>query len=147
MLKKILAHKLRLAFAGIIIFMFALVRTYENTLFYDPFLDYFKSDFYAKPLPAFNAFSLFLSLLFRYGLNTLLSIGLIYVVFKDMMMVKFVSLLYLIFFVFLIVCFYFLLFLYGEHNNLILFYVRRFLIQPIFVLLFIPAFYFQKLNK
>jgi exosortase F-associated protein len=29
-------------------------------------------------------------------------------------------------------------------GHLALFYVRRFLIQPIFLLLLIPAFYFQK---
>ncbi|WP_256387090.1 exosortase F system-associated protein [Flavobacterium sp. 140616W15] len=36
---------------------------------------------------------------------------------------------------------------YANHNNLMLFYVRRFLIQPIFILLFIPGFYYQKLSK
>jgi exosortase F-associated protein len=30
---------------------------------------------------------------------------------------------------------------------MILFYIRRFLIQPIFLLLFLPAFYYQKQNR
>jgi len=144
MLKKILKYKLRLFFAVIIIISFALIRAYENSLFYDPFLEYFKRDFYNESLPDYDSIRLFFSLLFRYGLNTLLSIGLIYTIFKDLMMVKFVSFLYLIFFVFLIISFYLVIYLYAEHNNFLLFYVRRFLIQPIFALLFIPAFYFQK---
>ncbi len=147
MLKTILAHKLRFFYAAILVLLLAFVRIYEKLLFYDPFLDYFKGEFHSMPLPVFDSFNLFLSLLFRYGLNTFLSLGLLYVVFKDFGMVQFASVLYLVFFVVLIISFFAVIFFYREHNNLLLFYVRRFLIQPVFVLLFIPAFYFQKLNK
>ncbi|EIA09152.1 hypothetical protein HJ01_01538 [Flavobacterium frigoris PS1] len=116
-------------------------------MFYDPFLDYFKSDFNDLPLPLYNPFRLFTSLLFRYGLNMSLSLALIYTLFKDIGMVKFASFLYAFFFVLLIFSFQAIIWVYGEHNNLVLFYVRRFLIQPIFILLFIPAFYYQKLHK
>jgi len=62
-------------------------------------------------------------------------------------MIQFVSVLYVFFFLILIGLFFSMLYFYEEHNNLILFYVRRFLIQPIFVILFIPAFYYQKQIK
>jgi exosortase F-associated protein len=43
--------------------------------------------------------------------------------------------------------FFFIVYFFNSDQNLILFYVRRFLIQPLFVILFVPAFYFQKLNQ
>jgi exosortase F-associated protein len=131
----------------VFVFLLALVRAFENQLFYDPFLDYFKSDFNSLPLPEYDAMKLFFGLLFRYGLNTVLSLGILYALFKDVEMVEFASILYGFSFLILIVAFFLIIYFYGEHNNLMLFYVRRFLIQPIFVIVFIPAFYYQKQNK
>jgi exosortase F-associated protein len=88
-----------------------------------------------------------MGLLVRYSINTALSLGLIYVLFKDVAMIAFASFLYVFFFLVLIVLFYAIIYCFGAQNNLALFYVRRFLIQPIFLILFIPAFYYQKLNK
>lgn len=147
MLKILLAHKLRFVWASLFIFLLVLVRVFENYLFYDPFLNFYKSDFNSLPFPNYNSFYLFLGLLFRFGLNTLISLGLIYVLFKDVGMVKFSSILYVLLFVILIFSFYLIVNISGVDNKLLLFYIRRFLIQPIFVLLFIPAFYFQRVNK
>jgi exosortase F-associated protein len=55
--------------------------------------------------------------------------------------------LYVFFFLILISSFFVIMYYYGEHNKFILFYIRRFLIQPIFVLLFVPAFFYQKYHK
>jgi exosortase F-associated protein len=127
--------------------LLAAVRAFEDNLFYDPFLIYFKGDYMDLPLPEFNALPLFFGMLFRYVLNTVLSLGIIYFLFKDKEMIKFASLLYVFFFVILIIAFFSILSFYGNQNNLMLFYVRRFLIQPIFILLFIPGFYYQNKNK
>ncbi|MNX19099.1 hypothetical protein D3C86_490120 [compost metagenome] len=131
----------------VFVFLLALVRAFENQLFYDPFLDYFKSDFNFLPLPKYDVIKLFFGLLFRYGLNTVLSLGILYVLFKDIEIIEFASILYGLSFLILVVAFFSIIYFYGEHNNLMLFYVRRFLIQPIFVIVFIPAFYYQKQNK
>ena len=147
MLKTLLSHKLRIFLGLVFVVLLATVRAYENQLFYDPFLNYFKSDFNALPLPSYNPFWLFIGLLFRYGLNTTLSLGLIYVLFRDVTMIKFASFLYIFFFLIFISLFYTIIYLYGANNDMVLFYVRRFLIQPIFVILFIPAFYYQKLSN
>jgi exosortase F-associated protein len=147
MLKILLTHKFRFVFVLLFVLSFVLIRVYEDRLFYDPFLNYFKSDFNSLPLPAYNPFHLFIGLLFRYGLNMVLSLGLIFTLFKDVEMFKFASFLYAFFFMVLIFSFYAVIYFYGERNNMMLFYVRRFLIQPIFILLFIPAFYYQKLHK
>lgn len=144
MLRRILNNKIRLAQFLFLVGLLALIRAFEDQLFYDPFLDYFKSDFANLPLPIFNPFQLFFGLLFRYTLNTFVSLGIIYVLFKDVQMVKFALVLYYFFFMLLIISFFFIIYYVNGHNNLALFYVRRFLIQPIFVILFVPAFYYQK---
>jgi len=147
MLQKLLNHKVRIALAILFIFLLALVRAYEDSLFYDPLLNYFKSDYYNFPLPEINNFKLFIGLFFRYFLNTVFSLAIIYVLFKDIQGVKFASIMYLFFFVILVIVFFFTLSFFGEENKMVLFYIRRFLIQPIFLLLFLPAFYYQKQNK
>ncbi|WP_291119316.1 exosortase F system-associated membrane protein [Flavobacterium sp. UBA6135] len=123
---------------------FALLRNYETVMFYDPFLNYFKNDYLNLPFPDYNSFALFWNLLFRYLLNTSLSLLVLYVILKDIQLVKFAMILYLLLFFVLIVAFFILLQFSNESYNFLLFYIRRFLIQPLFLLLFIPAFYIQK---
>lgn len=147
MLNKILHNKTDIFISFLLVCLLAAVRAFEDNLFYDPFLFYFKGDYRVLPLPEFNVLQLFLSMLFRFSLNTVFSLGIIYFLFKDKEMVKFASMLYLLFFLILICVFFFILHFYGNQYNLMLFYVRRFLIQPLFVILFVPAFYFQKRSR
>lgn len=144
MLKKLYNHKTRVALALLFVVALVLIRAYEDSLFYDPFLNYFKSDYYNLPIPKIDNLKLMLGLFLRFFLNTVLSLAVIYVLFKDIDAVKFASVLYFIFFVMLLAAFYIILLKNGESNKMGLFYVRRFLIQPIFLLLFLPAFYYQK---
>lgn len=124
-----------------------LIRTYEDFLFYDPFLDFFKSDYQNQVVPDFETLQLFLGIGFRYGLHMILSLLILYLLFRDKKIIFLSSILYLLFFLVLIGCFFFLLHASKRPNYLILFYVRRFLIQPLFLVLFIPAFYYQKRIK
>jgi len=147
MLQKLLNHKVRILLATLLVLLLVLIRAYEDVLFYDPFLNYFKADYYNLPLPEIENVCLFFGLLFRYFLNTVLSLAIIYVLFKDIEAVKFASILYLAFFIILVIAFFFVFSFFGETNKMALFYIRRFLIQPIFLLLFLPAFYYQKQNN
>lgn len=124
---------------------FVLIRTYESSWFYDPFLIYFKGSYQNAPFPDFESFRLFFNLFLRYFLNTLLSLGIIYVMFKNKEFLKVASVLYTVFFVALIVGF-FIIVRFTE-SDFFLFYIRKFLIQPLFLLLFLPAFYFQTKNS
>lgn len=144
MVKKLFGHKIRIALAILFVLLLVLIRAYEDSLFYDPFLDYFKGDYYNLPLPVIDNVQFLVGLFFRYFLNTALSLSIIYVLFKDIDAVKFASVLYFVFFVILVGSFFFILLKSGEPNKMGLFYVRRFIIQPLFLLLFLPAFYYQK---
>jgi len=119
------------------------VRLYEDRLFYDPFLDYFRNDYLDMPLPIYDTGALLLHVGFRYALNTVVSLAILYVLFRDRQQLKFTGTIYLFFFVLLMGMFFALLQFPGQ-NNFLIFYTRRFLIQPIFLLLFIPAFYYQR---
>lgn len=147
MLQKLLNHKVRILLATLLVLLLVLIRAYEDVLFYDPFLNYFKADYYNLPLPEIDNVQLLFGLFLRYLLNTIVSLGIIYVLFKDIEAVKFASILYFAFFIILVVTFFFVFSFFGEANKMALFYIRRFLIQPIFLLLFLPAFYYQKQNN
>ena len=147
MLKKLLNYKFRILLLLVLISLLATIRIFEKSLFYDPLLEYFKFDYTNLPLPLLNNGNLFLGLMFRFFLNTTISIAIIYIAFKDIGLTKFAALLYLIFFVILILVFFFVLSFYGEESKMTLFYIRRFLIQPLLLLLFIPGFYIQKQSR
>lgn len=147
MLKILLKHKVRLLLVFLLVFLLVLVRAFENQLFYDPFLNYYRGDFNSMALPQLNWFYFFISLTFRYGLNMLISLAMIYVLFKEKEIVKFTAVLYLLFFVILFISLWVVMHFFPSENKMLLFYIRRFLIHPLFVLLFIPAFYFQRVNK
>ncbi|WP_035656050.1 exosortase F system-associated membrane protein [Flavobacterium filum] len=126
------------------VLLLALIRFFETQLFYDPFIAYFKSDYLQLPFPEFSFFKLISYTLLRYVLNAGLSLAIIYLLFKDVRLTKFAFLLYIILVFLLLIALTILLFFFDEKSNFILFYVRRFLIQPLFLVLFVPAFYFQK---
>ena len=144
MLQKIVNNKVRVIQLLFLVLLLVLVRAYENELFYDPFLDFFKQDFTNLHLPNVDLLSLFLGVFFRYTLNTLFSLGIIYVLFKEVMMIRFAFVLYCFFFLIFVVTFFYIIYFTTQNHNWILFYIRRFLIQPIFLLLFIAGFYYQK---
>jgi exosortase F-associated protein len=144
MLKHLLNNKFRVFILVSLVLFLALIRIVEASLFYDPYLDYFKSDFVNFPLPIVDKSKLFLSLFFRYLLNTIISITFIQIAFKDVNFSKFVAVLYWLLFTILIVTFFFVLAVYAQENKMLLFYIRRFLIHPLFLLLFIPGYLIQK---
>lgn len=145
MLNSLLKHKFKILISVCIVICFGIIRAFENSLFYDPFLEYFEKDFKNLPYPENDSVKLFCGLFFRYFLNAILSLSLICVLFRDIDIFKFSFFLYAFFGVILFVAFFVVLDCFPNANWL-LFYVRRFIIQPIFVLLFIPAFYYQQQN-
>lgn len=144
MLQNLLKNKGKIGWCLFLIVLLVLIRAFEETLFYDPFLDYYKSEYSQLTFPKINIFKLFFSLGIRFYLNSVISLLLLYVLFKDRQILKFTAFLYMILGSILMISFIFMLTFFGEENKMTLFYIRRFLIQPIFILLFIPAFYYQK---
>lgn len=147
MLRNLLRNKLEFSLFVFLLLLLVAIRAFEKNLFYDPFLNYFQMEYAHLPYPVMNGFKLFLNLILRYFLNTILSIGLLWLLFKDKGIVKFASILYAFFGVVLMIAFFLVLLYLDQNNSMLLFYIRRFIIQPLFLLLFIPAFYYQNKNK
>ena len=136
---------LRIGVILICAILLLLVRAFEDRLFYDPLLDYFHGDYKILPLPEMDFLALLGGVAFRYFLNAIISMAIIWLVFRDKGIMKLSLLIYgLLFIVFAIIFSFIVYTSKGTDHMLLLFYVRRFLIQPIFLLILLPAFYFQK---
>ena len=147
MLQKLLQNKAAVFFILLSLVALVAIRGYESNWFYDPFLAYFKNDYLNLPFPEFDSFKLFFSMTFRFVLNTFFSLLIIYFLFKDLTITKFASILYGFLFIILMLFFFVLVSYFSESNNFLLFYIRRFIIQPLFLILLIPAIYFQKKSE
>ncbi len=122
-----------------------LIRAFEDVLFYDPLLEFFKGDYKSMPLPQMDIVALQMGIVYRYLLNSIFSLGILWLAFKDLGVIQISSVLYLLLFLLFFAVFSLLLFTSeNTSNHFMLFYVRRFLIQPLFLLILLPAFYFQK---
>lgn len=142
MLKK----RLNIIYIIVLVGLLVAIRAFEDDLFYDPLIHFFKTDHSTQPLPSLDVAKLLGHTAFRFLLNTLISLGIIWFVFKSKEIVKMSALLYIILFCILFILFYALIVM-EAGSHLPLFYVRRFLIQPLLLLLLLPAFYFQKISK
>ena len=138
---------IRYILAAVLIFGLILVRKYEDNLFYDPFLAFFKGDFLNKEFPEYDLARISIHIIFRYLLNSILTLGIIGLLFWSWKYVKFTALVLLGFLLILLPLYLFMIeseFSIGENLG---FYIRRFLIQPMVLLILIPAFYYQKFLK
>lgn len=138
-------------FRGILIVICVLaliaIRFFEDQLFYDPFLNYFKTDYTQKPLPEIETFRYLLNLAYRFSINGLLSLVVLALLFRDQKIVQFSGIMLLILFVLLTITLLLVLNFIEHPHKMSVFYLRRFLIQPLFLLLFIPGFYFHQKTK
>ncbi|AUC85378.1 exosortase F system-associated protein [Polaribacter sp. ALD11] len=131
----------------ILISLLFLVRAFSAELFYDPLIEYFKNDYLYAKMPSIDVWLLIIDMLYRYVLNSVITLGFIWVLFERKDYVKFTGFFLMTAFIVLVVLFVFLLRDQFESGYLLPFYIRRFIIHPLFLLILIPAFYFQKLSN
>ncbi len=129
---------------SLLVTLLIMVRYFENQLFYDPLLKFYEADYLHHSFPYFETGKLFFNVLLRYLINSIISLGILYVTFFDKNILEFSVYLFSIFFVICFTVFVVLIFEIESENFLALFYVRRFLIHPIFVLILMPAFYYYR---
>jgi exosortase F-associated protein len=124
-----------------------LIRWFENELFYDPYLTFFHSDYLYLDSPRVEIPKLLAFTTLRYTLNGIISLGILYVVFREQSIVRFSVIVYAIAFVILI-CGYLYFVINAKQSYYYLFFnLRRFLIQPVILILLLPAFYYHKLTQ
>ncbi|TCK67282.1 exosortase F-associated protein [Winogradskyella wandonensis] len=133
--------------AAILIVLLVLVRAFEDVLFYDPYLLFFENDYLYIDSPRREVAKLVFFTSLRYLINTLLSLGIIYCAFKDKQMIKFSIIIYAVAYLCFLVPFLYFVINPRQEDYYLFFNVRRFLIQPILLLLLLPALYYYKLKR
>ena len=120
------------------------VRMLEDRIFYDPFLNYFHEADEQIAFPAFEWGSLIGSHVLRFVLNLIFSCIIIHFMFKNkewtIQGVVLITIIFAITFPIYLFCIY----NQFEIGHLFSFYMRRFVIQPLILLLIIPLFYYRK---
>ena len=130
-----------------LVLLLFLVRAFATELFYDPLIAYFQNDYLYSKMPEINLWRLIVNMFFRYVLNALLTLGIIWTLFERKDYLKFTGFFLMLAFIILIVFFVLLIRDKFEFGYLLPFYIRRFIIQPLFLLIILPAFYYQKLSN
>ena len=129
------------------VLLLAAIRFFEDSLFYDPLIAFFRSDYLLGIIPPMNMAELMIHLSIRYSLNSAISLGIIYIAFQNRSMLKFSVILYALLYLGAVSAFIFLVLNIEREHYLALFYVRRFLIHPLFLLILLPAFYYYRISK
>ncbi len=120
------------------------VRAVEDSWFYDPFLNYFHEANQAAPFPDFEWAKLITNHLFRFLLNLIFSAVIIHFMFGNKKWTFQAILLMTIFFAITFPVYLFCIYQKFEIGYVFSFYMRRFVIQPLILLLIIPMFYYRK---
>ena len=123
------------------------IRGFVDVLFYDPYLTFFENDYLYIDNPRREVAKLVLFTSLRYLLNTMVSLGILYLIYNDKVMIKFSVVLYGLAYVLLLIPFLYFVINPRQEDYYLFFNVRRFLIQPIGLILLLPAFYYYKLNR
>ena len=109
--------------------LLVLIRVFENELFYDPYLSFFKNDYLHIDSPRREVFKLTMYTSLRYILNSGISLGIIYLFFKDKSIVKFSAGVFGVSYLILIALFLYFVIHPRQEDYYLFFNLRRFLIQ------------------
>ena len=120
-----------------------LIRAFEESLFYDPLIVYFQNDYLYTSIPVIDKWHLIVDMLFRYTLNSLISLAIIYLIFRKKKIIKFSGFFLMTAFIILIIAFALATRNNLEDGYLLAFYIRRFIVHPMLLLILLPAFYYQ----
>ena len=134
-------------FVVILFLLLVAIRGFEDVLFYDPYLTFFENDYLYIDNPRREIAKLVFNTTLRFALNTFISLGILYLIFNDKSIIKFSGLVYIIAYILLLIPFLYFVINPKQEDYYLFFNIRRFLIQPIILILLFPAFYYYKLNR
>ncbi|MAX70737.1 MAG: exosortase F system-associated protein [Flavobacteriaceae bacterium] len=141
-------HKaLRFISIGVLLLLLVFIRAFEDVLFYDPYLTFFENDYLHMDSPRREVVKLVLNTTLRFVLNSIISLGILYLVFRDKGILKFSVIIFSVAYILLIIPFLYFVINPKQEDYYLFFNIRRFLIQPILFILLLPAFYYHKINR
>lgn len=140
-------NPLRIVLILMLFGLLVLVRVFEHELFYDPYLLFFQNDYLYMDFPRRETFKLVVYTTLRYVINSGLSMGIIYLFFKDRGILHFSFLMYVMAYALLLIPFLYFVINPRQEDYYLFFNIRRYLIQPILLLIFLPAFSYYRLKR
>lgn len=138
---------IRFILGTILLGLLVLIRFFENNLFYDPYLQFFESDYLYIDSPRRETLKLVLFTTLRFVLNSTISLGILFVIFRDKSIVKFSGLVYIFAYIILLLLFLYFVINPKQEDYYLFFNIRRFLIQPLILVVLLPAFYYSKIRR
>ena len=123
------------------------IRAMEDKIFYDPFLNYFHEASKKAVFPDFEWGKLVLNYIFRFSLNLIFSLIAVHFIFKRKDWTMQAGILICLVFAITFPIYLYCISTKFEIGYLFSFYMRRFVIQPLILLLIIPMFYYRKKMK
>ena len=123
------------------------VRAFESEWFYDPMLRYFKEAQFSMALPHYEGVKLSFHHLYRFLLNSIFSLGLIYGLYKNISYLKVSIIIMWMSFLLCYPFYYCMLETDMAWGYAVTFFLRRLVIQPMPLLLLIPVFYYLNSRK
>ncbi len=124
------------------IILLVLIRNFQSSLFYDPFLEYFANDAADKVLPNYDAFTLYANVMLRYAINATISIVIIALVFWNKSITISAIKVYTVLGIVVMMVYIVMIENHFPMGEKVLFFMRRLLIQPLVLLILLPAYYF-----
>jgi exosortase F-associated protein len=116
----------------------------EKKFFNDGLIEFFQHDYLTNSLPT-SILGKVLSIdTFRFLINSIFSIILLHIYFREKNLIKFLLIIYTFIYVIGIGMMYFSIIDYQPGEYLQLFYSRRFIIQPLLLFILFPALLYQQ---
>ncbi len=130
-----------------VLLMLVAVRLNESRWFPEKLIDFFGKDLYPdNPLPALG-FTDYISLLLRYLTNSILSIVFLHVWFGNERITRFLVKFFAATGMVLLLLFGIAVYTYQPGQYLFLFYIRRLIIQPVWLFILFPVIYYLENRK
>jgi len=135
---------IKYSFIFILIVLLISIRFFEKNLFDDGLIQFFTHDYLTQDLPITSSLQTIIIDGVRFWINSILSIMIMFLVFKQKHLLTFLLSFYGLVFLIIIIALHFAIANYTPGHYLSLFYIRRFLIQPLLLFILVPALLFQK---
>ena len=129
---------------GLCVFGLVAVRMVETQLFYDPFQQFFHLANKNAPFPNFDWLPLIGNYIFRFLLNLIFSTAIVYIIFRNKKWTFQAIILMILGFLITFPLYLYSIYTEFEIGYLFSFYMRRFVIQPLILLLIVPLFYYRQ---
>lgn len=136
----------RILFIVVLLGLLVVLRMFAADWFYDPLDAFFKGQYQGRPLPELATAKLLAVMALRFWITAAITVGVIHLWFGNRSKTRLSFLVLAVAFILFFTAFWVLIVL-KQPPLEGLFYIRRFLIQPLILILLIPAFYYEMSNS